>query len=79
MKHIEKRIGINTDTLELSGELKGHSLTYKCNEHKDKLDVIFDEDVDLWYYKSNMPLCGTSGYAIVKGEYVIDYKPICIH
>ena len=79
MKHRKDPIPINPDTLKLGGALEGHSLEKKCNENKGDVDVVWDEDADLWWYGSDMPLCGTSGYAIVLGEYVIDYYPILMH
>lgn len=75
----EERIPINPDTGALGGSLEGHSLTKKCNENWDRVDIVRSENADLWEYSSDMPLCGTSGYAVVLGEYVLAYKPICMH
>jgi hypothetical protein len=43
------------------------------------LEKYGDEGAEIWWYASTMPLCGTSGYAVVLGEYVLQYFPVCMH
>ncbi len=92
--NLPPRIGINRDTYELNGDLEGHSLDHRCDAGEIKyaqgsiwLPRDFfneylkykEEGADLWWYRSNMPLCGTSGYAIVLGEFVLRYAPLVMH
>jgi hypothetical protein len=88
------RIPINRDTYELGGDLQGHKLDHLCDAGeikyargstwlpRDFFSTYLEyqkEGADLWLYKSDMPLCGTSGYAIVLGEFVLRYAPIVMH
>jgi len=85
------RIPVNPDTYELGGKLGGHKLDHICEEKeieghtwisKDFIDTFNKykpEGAELWWYKTTGFLCGTSGYAIVLGEYVIDHCIVCLH
>ena len=88
------RIPINRDTYELGGDLQGHKLDHLCDAGeikyaqesaylpRDFFETYLQykkEGGDLWWYRSEMPLCGTSGYAVVLGEFILKYAPVLIH